>query len=76
MARKALIEKEKKRAKLVALKLEKRRALKKVVRDLNNSPEEKVEAMRKLNKLPKNSSPIRQRTQIFNTFSKLSIGNS
>lgn len=63
MARKGLIEKEKKRAKLIALKYEKRQALKSIVKDLHATPEQKEEAMRKLNKLPKNSSPIRKRNR-------------
>lgn len=63
MARKALIEKEKKRAKLTALKYTKRQELKKIVRSLTASEEEKVEAMKQLDKLPKNSSPIRMRNR-------------
>lgn len=63
MARKALIEKEKKRAHLSALKKEKRAELKKIIKSLETSPEEKAEAVRKLNKLPKNSSAIRMRNR-------------
>lgn len=63
MARKALVERQKKRAKLVALKMEKRTELKKIVKDLYNSVEEKIEAQEALNKLPKNSTPIRKRNR-------------
>ncbi len=63
MARKALIEKEKKRAKLVALSYDKRQALKIIIRSLTASDEEKKEAMIKMDKLPKNSSPIRIRNR-------------
>lgn len=63
MARKALIEKEKKRKKLVGLKAEKRAELKKIVKDLYTPIEEKIKAQEALNKLPKNSSPIRLRNR-------------
>ncbi len=63
MARKALIEKEKKRAKLTALSYAKRQEFKKVVRSLTASEEDKAEAMKGLDKLPKNSSPIRMRNR-------------
>lgn len=63
MARKSLIEREKKRAKLVALKYSKRQELKKVIRSLTASDEEKKEALVKMDKLPKNSSPIRIRNR-------------
>ncbi|PCI78582.1 30S ribosomal protein S14 [Candidatus Aerophobetes bacterium] len=63
MARKALIEKEKKRQKLVDLKADKRAALKKIVKDLYTPIEEKIKAQEALNKLPKNSSPIRLRNR-------------
>jgi len=63
MARKALIEKEKKRAKLVALSYDKRQALKIIIRSLTASDEDKKEAMIKMDKLPKNSSPIRIRNR-------------
>lgn len=63
MARKALIEKEKKRQKMTERTLAKRTELKKIVKSLEASYEDKLEAMRKLGKLPKNSSPIRQRNR-------------
>lgn len=63
MARKAMIEKEKKRTKLTDQKYAKRQALKKIIKSYNSTIEEKEEAVKKLNKLPKNSSPIRQRNR-------------
>jgi small subunit ribosomal protein S14 len=63
MARKAMIEKEKKRAHMTKLKREKRAELKKVVRSLTSSEEERLDAMIKLNSLPKNSSSIRRRNR-------------
>ncbi|MCB1116252.1 MAG: 30S ribosomal protein S14 [Chlamydiia bacterium] len=63
MARKAMIEKEKRREHLVKVKWEKREELKKVVRDLTTTEEEKMAAQEKLGKLPKNSSKIRLRNR-------------
>ncbi len=63
MARKALIEKEKKRAKLIARKYEVRQELKKIIRSLTASDEAKKEALYKMDKLPNNSSPIRARNR-------------
>lgn len=63
MARKALIEREKKRARLVARDSAKRAELKKLIKDSYLAEEEKLAAMRKLNKLPRNSSPIRMRNR-------------
>lgn len=61
MARKAMIEKEKKRAHLTKLKWEQRQALKKIISDQTVGEEEKLAAIAKLNKFPKNSSYIRCR---------------
>ncbi|HRW58577.1 MAG TPA: 30S ribosomal protein S14 [Chlamydiales bacterium] len=63
MARKALIEKEKKRDSLTQRYWEKRQALKKIILDEATSEEAREEAIIKLNKLPKNSSPIRRRNR-------------
>ncbi len=63
MARKSLVVKEKQRQKLVALKSEKRAELKKIVKDLYNSVEDKIKAQEELNKLPKNSSAVRLRNR-------------
>ncbi len=63
MARKALLETQKRRERLVSLKFQKRQELKKIIRSLTATEEEKLEAIRKLDKLPKNSSPIRLRNR-------------
>ncbi|MCB1082356.1 MAG: 30S ribosomal protein S14 [Chlamydiia bacterium] len=63
MARKAMIEKEKRREHIVKVKWEKREELKKIVRDLTTTEEEKMAAQEKLGKLPKNSSKIRLRNR-------------
>ena len=58
-----MIEKEKRRKHLVRVKWEKRQELKKTVRDLHVTDEERMDAQDKLNKLSKNSSPIRLRNR-------------
>lgn len=63
MARKAMIEKEKKRAHMTKVKWDRRQELKEIVRNLNVTEEERLEAMIKLNRLPKNSSRIRRRNR-------------
>src|SRR5210317_1351169 len=59
MAKKAMIEREKKRAKLVAQYAEKRAALKVIANDETKPMEERFKARLKLAKLPRNSSPTR-----------------
>ena len=63
MTRKALVERELKREKTVKRFAAKRRLLKKILSDSNNTPEEKREARLKLQKLPRNASPVRQRNR-------------
>jgi small subunit ribosomal protein S14 len=63
MATKSAMAKQKRRERLVALKYEKRDALKKIVMDLNKSSDEKMEAQNALNKMPRNSSPVRLRNR-------------
>ncbi|MCI0382834.1 MAG: 30S ribosomal protein S14 [Chlamydiae bacterium] len=63
MATKSSIAKQKKRKKLVDLKWEKRQELKAIVKDLTKSEEERLEAQKSLNKLPKNSCPTRLRNR-------------
>lgn len=63
MARKSLIEREKKREKLVQSKWEKRQELKKIVRNLTVSEDERWSAQIALNKMPKNSSKVRLRNR-------------
>ncbi|MDY0137330.1 MAG: 30S ribosomal protein S14 [Thiomicrospira sp.] len=60
MAKLSMIEREKKRAKVVEKYAEKRAALKKMSVDLSLSAEERMDAMDKLAKLPRNASPVRQ----------------
>ena len=63
MATKSSIAKQKRRQKLVDLKWEKRQRLKKIILDMNKSEEERQEAKIALNKLPRNSSPVRLRNR-------------
>ena len=60
MAKKSMVARENKRAKTVARFAAKRAALKAVLKDANASDEEKWEAQVKLQKLPRNVSPVRQ----------------
>ncbi|KAB0659656.1 30S ribosomal protein S14 [Burkholderia diffusa] len=61
MAKLALIEREKKRARLVAKFAAKREALKAIVEDQSKSEEERYEARLELQQLPRNANPTRQR---------------
>ncbi|TWG83443.1 SSU ribosomal protein S14P [Cupriavidus gilardii J11] len=63
MAKLALIEREKKRAKLVAKYAEKRAALKAIIDDQSKSEEERYEARLELQQLPRNANPTRQRNR-------------
>jgi len=63
MAKKSMIMRELKRAKLVARQAEKRKALKAIVRSIHSSDEERAEAQAKLNSLPRDGSPTRQRSR-------------
>ncbi len=63
MATKSSVSKQKRRERLVNLKWDKRQSLKKIVRDMTKSDEERLEAVNQLNKLPKNSSPVRLRNR-------------
>ena len=63
MTRKALVERELKRAKTVKRFASKRRDLKKILSDSNTTFDEKREARVKLQKLPRNSSPVRLRNR-------------
>ncbi len=67
MARKAIIEREKKRSRLVEKYAEQRAELKRVATDTQRSFEEQLEARRRLHLLPKNSSHVRQRNRCFAT---------
>ena len=59
MAKKSAIQRNVKRAKMVARYSAKRESLKKVLSDPNTSEEDFYIAQAKLTKLPKNSSPVR-----------------
>lgn len=48
---------------MVALKWEKRQELKKIIANPATSEEERAAAVHKLNKMPKNSSPVRLRNR-------------
>ncbi len=59
MTRKSLIARENKRMKTVAKYATKRAELKKTFLDMSKTDEERFEAYRKLQKLPRNASPSR-----------------
>ena len=59
MAKKSMIARECKRAKIAAKFAEKRKALKAVIHDASAADEEIWEAQQKLQKLPRDASPIR-----------------
>ena len=63
MTRKALVERELKRVKTVERFASKRRNLKKILSDSNATSEEKRIAKVKLQKLPRNASPVRLRNR-------------
>ena len=63
MAKKSMIQRELKRAKLVAKYADKRAALKATIRDVNSTDAERAAAQAKLNALPRDSSPSRQRNR-------------
>jgi small subunit ribosomal protein S14 len=63
MAKKSMIQRELKRAKLVARYAEKRKELKAVIRNANSSDDERQAAQAKLNSLPRDASPTRQRSR-------------
>ena len=63
MTRKALVERELKRVKTVERFAGKRRLLKKILSDSNATSEEKIAARVKLQKLPRNASPVRLRNR-------------
>lgn len=63
MAKKSSIAKNKKRMRMVEQYKEKRQELKSIWLDPNNSDEEREAAQRKLNSMPRNSSPVRVRNR-------------
>jgi small subunit ribosomal protein S14 len=63
MAKKSMIQREIKRAKLVAKYAEKRTELKAIVRNVNSTDDERRAAQAKLNAMPRDASPTRQRNR-------------
>jgi small subunit ribosomal protein S14 len=63
MAKKSMIQRELKREKLVAKYAKKRAELKAVIRSVNSTDEERSVAQAKLNAMPRDASPARQRNR-------------
>jgi small subunit ribosomal protein S14 len=63
MAKKSMIQREIKRAKLVAKYAGKRAELKAIVRNVNSTDEERRAAQARLNAMPRDASPTRQRNR-------------
>ena len=63
MAKKSMIAREKKRTRTVARYAAKRAELKAILKDANASDDEKWDAQVKLQKLPRDASPVRQRNR-------------
>lgn len=82
MAKKSMIQRELKRTKLVARQAKKRSALKVIIRSIHSSDEERSVAQAKLNALPRDGSPSRQRTRCAITgrprgvYSKFGLGRN
>jgi small subunit ribosomal protein S14 len=63
MAKKSMLERERKREKFVQRYAKKRAELKKIISSVSSSDEERSAAMLKLQKLPRNASPSRLRNR-------------
>jgi small subunit ribosomal protein S14 len=63
MAKTSMVMRERKRSKMVAQQAAKRAALKATVRSIHSSDEERAVAQAKLNALPRDGSPTRQRNR-------------
>ena len=63
MAKTSMVEREKKRTKTVAKYAKKRAELKAIIADVTASDEDRWDAGVKLQKLPRDSSPVRQRNR-------------
>ncbi len=63
MAKQSMIQRELKRTKLVAKYANKRAAIKATIRSIHSSDEERAIAQTKLNAMPRDSSPVRQRSR-------------
>ena len=82
MAKQSTIQRELKRTKLVAKYAVKRTELKAIIRNINNTDEARATAQTKLNALPRDSSPSRQRNRCAITgrprgvYSKFGLGRN
>lgn len=63
MAKLSLINRETKRTRMVQKYASKRAALKARISDQSATPEERLQAMRELQRLPRNASPVRQQNR-------------
>ncbi|KAB7622896.1 30S ribosomal protein S14 [Alkalilimnicola sp. S0819] len=63
MAKISMVEREKKRSKMVRQYAAKREALKAIIADPNSSDDDRFDAVVKLSELPRDSSPVRQRNR-------------
>ena len=63
MAKRSMVNRERKRERLVEKYAEKRAGLKRIIKDMSLSPQERNEARIKLNKMPRDSSPSRLRNR-------------
>ena len=63
MAKKSMMQRELKREKLVAKYAKKRAELKAIIRSVNSTDEERRTAQAKLNAIPRDASPTRQRNR-------------
>ncbi len=63
MAKKSMINRERKRARMVAKYAARRAELKKRAADLSLTPQERYEALRALQQLPRDASPVRMRSR-------------
>lgn len=63
MAKVSMVQRERKRERLAKKHAAKRQELKAILVDENRSGEERLEAMNKLQKLPRDSSPVRQKNR-------------
>ncbi len=63
MAKTSMVERERKRIRTVARFKERRAALKRVISDRSTSPDDIAQALEALQRLPRNSSPVRLRNR-------------
>lgn len=63
MAKKSMVNRDIKRSKMVLKYQEKRKELKRIIKDVNSTDEQRFEAVIKLQSLPRDSSPVRMRNR-------------